>query len=135
MMITTTMMMMVMDQFEDLGVVLCRPSRLISKVIAYGEHGSKLRPAQSTRWNIIATSCTMNFSLPRVLPILVMYPPPHPPVFLWKIQQFLYTLFVKLICIHTLLLCKLICDEHGYWQVLFEMGLGSTSLCSWFLSK
>jgi hypothetical protein len=35
-MITTTMMMMmVMDQFEDLGVVLCRPSRLISKVIAY----------------------------------------------------------------------------------------------------
>jgi hypothetical protein len=42
----------------------------------------------------------------------------------------LYTLFVKLICIHTLLLCKLICDEHRYWQVLFEMGLGSTSLCS-----
>ncbi len=35
MMITTTMMMMVMDQFEDPGVVLCRPSRLISKVIAY----------------------------------------------------------------------------------------------------
>jgi hypothetical protein len=34
-MITTTMMMMVMDQIEDLGVVLCRPSRLISKVIAY----------------------------------------------------------------------------------------------------
>jgi hypothetical protein len=34
-MITTTMMMMVMDQFEDLGVVLCRPSRLISKIIAY----------------------------------------------------------------------------------------------------
>jgi len=81
MVITTTMMMMVMDQFEDLGVVLCRPSRLISKVIAYGEHGSKLRPAQSTRWNIIATSCTMNFSFPQVLPILVMYPPPPPPCF------------------------------------------------------
>jgi hypothetical protein len=34
-MITTMMMMMVMDQFKDLGVVLCRPSRLISKVIGY----------------------------------------------------------------------------------------------------
>ncbi|CAK9867856.1 unnamed protein product [Sphagnum jensenii] len=44
------------------------------------EHGSKLRPAQSTRWNIIATSCTMNFSFRQVLPILVMYsPPPTPP--------------------------------------------------------
>ncbi len=32
---TTTTMMMVMDQFKDLGVVLCRPSRMISKVIAY----------------------------------------------------------------------------------------------------
>jgi hypothetical protein len=32
---TTMMMMMVMDQFKDLGVVFCRPSRLISKVIAY----------------------------------------------------------------------------------------------------
>ncbi|CAK9265461.1 unnamed protein product [Sphagnum jensenii] len=42
------------------------------------EHGSKLHPAQSTRWNIIATSCTMNFSFRQVLPILVMYPPPHP---------------------------------------------------------
>ncbi len=32
---TITTMMMVMDRFKDLGVVLCRPSRLISKVIAY----------------------------------------------------------------------------------------------------
>jgi hypothetical protein len=47
------------------------------------EHGSKLCPAQSTRWNIIATSCTMNFSFPQVLPILVIIAP-HPPVFLWE---------------------------------------------------
>ncbi|CAM6062266.1 unnamed protein product [Sphagnum tenellum] len=46
------------------------------------EHGSKLRPAQSTRWNIIATSCTMNFSF--FFPTgssnscHVSHPPPHP---------------------------------------------------------
>ncbi|CAM6012441.1 unnamed protein product, partial [Sphagnum balticum] len=57
------------------------------------EEGSKLRPAQSTRWTI-ATSCTMNFLSHRFFQFLSCIPPPPPPVFLWKIQQFLYTLFV-----------------------------------------
>jgi hypothetical protein len=80
MMITTTMTMMVMDQFEDLGVGLgfVQAFKIDLKSYCICEHGSKLHPAQSTRWNIIATSCTMNFSFRQVLPILVMYPPPHP---------------------------------------------------------
>jgi hypothetical protein len=63
MMITTTMMMMVMDQFEDLGVGLgfVQAFKIDLKSYCICEHGSKLHPAQSTRWNIIATSCTMNF--------------------------------------------------------------------------
>jgi hypothetical protein len=57
---TTTTMMMVMDGFEDLGVVLYRPSRLISKVIAYANM-EVVSYKESTIWNIIATSHTMNF--------------------------------------------------------------------------
>jgi hypothetical protein len=112
----TTTMMMVMDRFEDLGVVLCRPSRLISKVIAYVNMEISCVPHREYYMEYYCHQLHNEFFFQEVLPILV-------------IQHFLYKLFVKLICIHTLLLSKLICEEHGYWQVLFWMGLGSTSLC------
>ncbi len=98
---TTTTMMMVMDGFKDLGVVLCRPSRLISKVIAYVNMEVSCVLHREYYMEYYCHQLHNEFLFQEVLPILV-------------IQQFLYKLFVKLICIHTLLLCKLICEEHGY---------------------
>jgi hypothetical protein len=98
---TTTTMMMVMDRFKDLGVALCRPSRLISKVIAYAKMEVSCVLHREYYMEYYCHQLHNEFLFQKVLQILV-------------IQQFLYKLFVKLICIHTLLLCKLICEEHGY---------------------